>query len=552
MANQFPEDSAHLLAGFDAAIERAVVAALGSAGAGVVSDVYANARLQRPVRLKGGGIRKRVNLAPAAFVSNFASLASRLPDRTTRGGTVVKGFAPHLAPIFGPGAFDDGASDCFAGLLAGSAHVGTVLGDCWAQLQTEVRMALGIDRIETGPLSANAEAIGTSPDGPIVKLQRAITEQREEAAFVLLNRDLALLDPRDPRRQSVKHSDRFSDAMITALPTYHCCVSNAEWPEMVAVRYGTPSPACSLLEGRRVLDVELDKFGHVLLNNPRFVNRLNARADYHDGNLERLAAGLAEANIPRSTEVFGLFASVCAGGGAAARDSFRGFRDRRKMVPDLKWRDLSGAESLGDVKTIGNNISQYGRARAFGDGKPVDIRAAKVNDEYDKHALRLDVQFNGCPAYEVDPATGLPRRHANGTKVASTTVGPVRALLRSYGPVKGFVYGDFGEASANVHATLKVIAESIALSHWKEMGARNSNDAASALSNRFYREWGIGNMRGRARALLAQLDAVGEPRHAPSSCFFAAQARRQSNARQQAYVFRQKPFVQRPNGRHAR
>jgi len=79
---------------------------------------------------------------------------------------------------------------------------------------------------------------------------------------------------------------------------------------------------------------------------------------------------------------------------------------------------------------------------------------------------------------------------------------------------------------------------------------RNSNDAASALSNRFYREWGIGSMRGRARALLTQLDAVGEPRHAPSSCFFAAQARRQYAARQQAYVFRQGPFVQRPNGRH--
>jgi hypothetical protein len=82
------------------------------------------------------------------------------------------------------------------------------------------------------------------------------------------------------------------------------------------------------------------------------------------------------------------------------------------------------------------------------------------------------------------------------------------------------------------------------------MGARDSNDAAAALSNRFYREWGTDNMRGRARALLTQLDAVGTPRHAPSSCFFAAQARRQSNARQQAYVFRRGPFVQRPHGRH--
>ncbi|KAJ1456457.1 hypothetical protein M885DRAFT_564103 [Pelagophyceae sp. CCMP2097] len=108
MANQFLEDSAHLLA-FDAAIERAVVAALGGAGASVVSDDFANAWLQLPA------------LALAAFVSTFACLASRLPDRTTRGGAVDKEFAPHLAAIFRPGAFDDDSSDYFAGLIASPA-----------------------------------------------------------------------------------------------------------------------------------------------------------------------------------------------------------------------------------------------------------------------------------------------------------------------------------------------------------------------------------------------------------------------------------------------
>ncbi|KAJ1446873.1 hypothetical protein M885DRAFT_624881 [Pelagophyceae sp. CCMP2097] len=225
---------------------------------------------------------------------------------------------------------------------------------------------------------------------------------------------------------------------------------------MIAVRYGLPSAACAPFVGRRLLDVELGKHGHELLSHPTFVNRKSTRTEYHDGNLERLAAGLVGAYVPCSTEVFGLFAGVCAGGGAAARDTFRGFRDRRKMVPDMKWTDLSGAECLGDVKTIANNVTNYGQARTLRADKPVDIRAAKVNDEYDKHALALDVQFNRCPAYEVDPTTGQPRKHANGTKVASTTVGPLRALLRSFGPVKGFAFGDFGEASVNVHALLKV------------------------------------------------------------------------------------------------
>ncbi|KAJ1456455.1 hypothetical protein M885DRAFT_564100 [Pelagophyceae sp. CCMP2097] len=252
------------------------------------------------------------------------------------------------------------------------------------------------NRIEAGSFSAHAETIGTSPDGPVVKLQKAITAQREEAALELLNRNLALLDPLDLRRQSPKFADRFSSSLVTALPTFLCAISNEEWAKMVAGRYGLPSPACAPFVGRRILDVELDKFGHKLKSYPHFVNHKNARGEYHDANLERLAAGLAEANVPCSTEVFGLFANVCAGGGAAACNTYRGYRDCRRMVPDLKWQDLSGAESLGDVKTIANNVTNYGRARALGAGKPVDIRAAKVPDEYNKHAQLDAVLFDQC------------------------------------------------------------------------------------------------------------------------------------------------------------
>ena len=95
----------------------------------------------------------------------------------------------------------------------------------------------------------------------------------------------------------------------------------------------------------------------------------------------------------------------------------------------------------------------------------------------------------------------------------------MRALLRSYSPVKGFAYGWFGEASSNVHSLLKIAAGKIATDNWMEMGAPGRRERRPHL----YREWGIGNARGRAHELLAlHRDAFG----GDGSGVFAAQSRR--------------------------
>ena len=54
-----------------------------------------------------------------------------------------------------------------------------------------------------------------------------------------------------------------------------------------------------------------------------------------------------------------------------------------------------------------------------------------------------------------------------------------------------------------MHSLLRVVAGKIATDNWMEMGARYQCDANAALISRFHREWGIGNARGRAHALLA-------------------------------------------------
>jgi hypothetical protein len=101
----------------------------------------------------------------------------------------------------------------------------------------------------------------------------------------------------------------------------------------------------------------------------------------------------------------------------------------------VEVRGEQGSETLGDVKTLSHSRSGYTRARICGDGRPVedvDARADKFNSEYDLHTIMVDSKFNGCPQYERDPVTNDIRR-----KMRSSHVGPVRCLLRTYGPTKG-------------------------------------------------------------------------------------------------------------------
>ena len=65
-----------------------------------------------------------------------------------------------------------------------------------------------------------------------------------------LKHELEALDYFDPRRASYARGDRFSNAIVTTLPTYRCAVSNPEWVEITATRFGIAGPACAKDVGR--------------------------------------------------------------------------------------------------------------------------------------------------------------------------------------------------------------------------------------------------------------------------------------------------------------
>ena len=134
----------------------------------------------------------------------------------------------------------------------------------------------------------------------------------------------------------------------------------------------------------------------------------------------------------------------------------RYFRQKSKqtrdgIVPDLRWRDEEGEFVLGDVKTIGFGKTRYwGRSPAS--TRPVDARAGSVHTDMRSKLRSIDRTILG--------------RSPNG---------PLELRLSAVGPIRGLVFGAFGEISEEARSLLCYAADATAARTWvaRERALRN-------------------------------------------------------------------------------
>ena len=125
----------------------------------------------------------------------------------------------------------------------------------------------------------------------------------------------------------------------------------------------------------------------------------------------------------------------------------RYFRQKSKqtrdgIVPDLRWRDEDGEFVLGDVKTIGFGKTRYwGRSPAS--TRPVDARAGSVHTDMRSKLRSIDRTILG--------------RSPNG---------PLELRLSAVGPIRGLVFGAFGEISEEARSLLCYAADATAARTW--------------------------------------------------------------------------------------
>ena len=78
--------------------------------------------------------------------------------------------------------------------------------------------------------------------------------------------------------------------------------------------------------------------------------------------------------------------------------------------------------------------------------------------------------------------------------------------------MRGLVFGQYGEASADVHDLIGVAADEMAQQQWRLAGARTACEMRSFLVSRARRRIGLTTVQAMARHRLARVPYIGVPR----------------------------------------
>jgi len=108
---------------------------------------------------------------------------------------------------------------------------------------------------------------------------------------------------------------------------------------------------------------------------------------------------------------------------------------------------------------------------------------------------------------------GAYRRHAQQLDRRIGMPGqPIQTRLESFGIVRGAVFGNYGEASSDVHSLLRVAAEAQARRVWRIMGARSWSEAFGFILQSMRRRLGVVVAREFARHRLHRVPYIGHTR----------------------------------------
>ena len=92
------------------------------------------------------------------------------------------------------------------------------------------------------------------------------------------------------------------------------------------------------------------------------------------------------------------------------------------------------------------------------------------------------------------------------------SAGAVSAALQQYGRVRALVFGQYGEASTDVHELLDITVDRATRDSWRFLGARSQAEARSYFTSTLRRAWGVATVREFARHRVSRLCFIGAVR----------------------------------------
>ena len=283
--------------------------------------------------------------------------------------------------------------------------------------------------------------------------RKSITEAVENTRAKVLAKALDLVRPKSTRAAwAWRQRDKVSSAWLLAIPGPDTTLSSAEFREAAAANLCLPSPACAGRIGETVKGQKrIDKYGDTIQATPLCGDHWRRR---HDLLVQFVDRSCMWAGVPAEREVFNLFSGAVRQQGLSRLEAAR---QRQSLVPDLRIavqplavveaevargrpaRGLGGAVEGGvlhEVKIISCNTTRY---KPTWTKRAVDVRAEKLQQEYEVKAREADRVHNNTPV---------------------GTVGPVERKLVELGEVHGIVSGNFGEVSQQTHSLMAFLATS--------------------------------------------------------------------------------------------
>ena len=169
---------------------------------------------------------------------------------------------------------------------------------------------------------------------------------------------------------------------------------------------------------------------------------------------------------------------------ATTRQQSQAFRRRTGAVA-AQQRPM-----LFDAKSIFAGGGRYrGSAEVREDQSgAVELRARQVPTEYRRTAREKDQQYGP----------------------AGSTL--IQDRVASFGACRAVVFGNYGEASRDVHTLIHVAAQRLATKHWRLLGARSQGEVHGFYVAQLRRRMGVTAVREFARHRLRRAAYVGVPR----------------------------------------
>ena len=287
---------------------------------------------------------------------------------------------------------------------------------------------------------------------------------------------------------TVKHCKIAMQLTVTVPTTPNLNMNNLQFTHSFARVMGLPPPMYAPFVGTALPNKDgalLDAYGWNL-SAARYM-RGGDWDERHDSILQFLAEEGRKAGLRVNTEIYNLFAASCPQLAKPPRGGEYGTaKARQAMIPDAQILQGNGntkSTGLAELKIINCCPARYPGTN--GD-TAVAARGKLIQGEYEAKAKDVEKHFEG--------AAGL------SDQLLST--------LRSYGPIKQWVFGAYGEANAGIHDYIDDMAKTKAAKVAQDEDDNPMNMRSKVVSQ-LRRATGIFVARANANVGINRLQYIG-------------------------------------------